>query len=258
MKRLLSFSAGLVAAAVLAHAASAQTTVTSVNVVGFQVSDSPSNSLAMYSMPFVPMDGDSSITNLFASELTGGNNAASGDNVQFWDASLQQYVLTYKSTLIGFDGWRYANLSVANEDLSIGRGFWLISKQNVDQTLNMSGEIVTDNTVTQQVLVGLNMLSYPYNAEIDITNTVLDTVVTEGLNLAAADNIIRWDIATQTYQTFYKSTLFPGSPAAPVWVNANDIFTPVALNLKQGEGFWLQRKAANGATTWVETKPYSL
>jgi hypothetical protein len=242
MKRLLILSASLVVAGSLIHQASAQTTVTSVNVVGFQVADVPGTNLAMYAFPFVPIDGDNSLTNLLASELTAGINVGAGDNILVWNAAGANYQTSYKKTTLG---WTDNGFTPSTRKLDIGRGFWVKSNNPIDQSVNFSGEVVTDNVVTQQILTGLNMVAYPYNAEVNITNTALDGLVQTGINVGAADNILVWQ--GSSYVTYFKKTTLG-------WTQNG--FTPATVTLKMGQGFWFNRKGAN--FSWEETKPYSL
>ena len=255
MKRLLSISAMMVVAATLSYTATAQTTVTSVNVVGFQVNDVLKDKpLSLVAFPFVAIDSDQSITNLLGGQLTPGSNVGDADTISFWDAGAQSYQRVYRSV---FNGNEWADSSnpfgVTTQELFIGRAFWVRSNNGAaDQVLNMSGEIVTDNTVTQQVIAGLNLLSYPYNAEVSMTNTTLSASMTPGSNLGDSDTISIWDVDTQSYIRYYRS-VFAGNQ----WAASSDPFTPVDLKIQMGQGFWLNRQAA-GAFTWTETKPYSL
>ncbi len=216
------------------------TTVTSVNVVGFQTQGVTSNDFQMYSLPFVAMSSDE-MGEIFTNQLSSGNTPSLADNVLFWNPALQVYEINWLSPI----GWLVGGSPTTNT-VPLARAFWVKSNLGTDQALTFSGEVVTNATIAQSLVQGFNMVSYPYNTSLSVTNTALDALSVSGNTPALADNIIKWDSASQAYVTYWLSPigwLIGGSPAVP--------------DLSMGEGFWFVRRTV-GTVVWTETVPYSL
>ena len=198
------------------------TTVTSVNVVGFKTSSVDSNAFHLYALPFNVM-GDSAIGAIFTNQLTAGGNPAAGDNVMFWDAATQQYIVNWKHAA----GW-VQGAQLSTQEVTLARAFWVKDNSLSGQSLTFSGEVVTNAVVSQSIMTGFNLLSYPFNTTVWVTNSALDAVAVAGTNPSNADNLMRWDDATQQYIAYWKH--------AAGWILGAQLATNLTISM--GEGFW--------------------
>ena len=62
--------------------------------------------------------------------------------------------------------WLNDDYEVADENLQIGTGFWI--KAGKEGTVLLSGEVPGDDPVTQNIVAGLNMVSYPWPMAVDL------------------------------------------------------------------------------------------
>jgi len=215
--------------------------VTSVNVVGYQNTDVDAAEYVLVAAPFYVMGTDNSIQTIFGDQFTGGANAGEGDQILFWDGS--EYKINWKHT----SGTWVEEGFASTQAIDQARGFWVKSNAGGDQVMSLLGEVVDDAVVTQRVSNGLNLLAYPYNASILVTNTTLDAVAQGGADPGAGDNLIKWNAGIQDYETYWKHT-------SGNWVK--DGFADNDAVLGMGEGFWYVRRGAG--VDWVESIPYTL
>lgn len=218
--------------------------VTSVNIVGFQKNAVNSNYYMMATVPFYSIEGSNSIQVIMAGQMTGGANVGSGDNVILWNPTAQTYVTTiYKHT----SGVWVEGVQVSTQEMYTGRCFWLKSNHPLsNQVVTFHGEVITDSVITQQVFHGYNMLSYPYDATVNITNTSLGAMAQGGANAGSSDNVIIFNPATQQYETYWRHT-------SGIWVKNVTPSNPV---LEMGQALWYYRYGPT--TNWVQEAPYSL
>jgi hypothetical protein len=238
MKRMLIVAS---VAAALAFGKAYGIEVYSENVVGFNKTDVDAGEYVMIASPFYQINGSNSVQTVLGNQLAPGASPALGDNLLFWDGVAQTYIVNWKHPA----GWiQGANLST--QDVTQARGFWVKSNTNVNQSVTFAGEVVEDGVITQRVYNGFNMLCYPYNSSINVTNSGLNSIAQAGGNPGTADQIIKWDAAGQTYVVYWKHALG--------WVQGANLATN--LNLVMGEAFWYLR--ITNTTDWIESVPYSL
>ena len=233
--------------ACIATGAFAQTgEVYSLNVVGFEKVTAPSNGLIMVSTPF--SRSPNTLDDVIGSQLKAGKTDISADNILTWDQPSQSY-LTYWLNQNDHK-WHALDGSLAtNANLTTPMGFWIQSRSGTNEIAVVSGDVVSSSVVTNPLLVGLNMVSYPFSTTIDINNSAL-TNGKAGKTDISADNIVMWNSSNQVYITF--------------WLNQNDrkwhgLDGSVATNVTvgAGKGFWYQNRNST-LFNWVEAKPYTL
>ena len=65
--------------------------------------------------------------------------------------------------------WLDSSNAIADEPLAIGEGFWLYAK-NANGTLTTSGEVPADTEISTTLVVGLNLVAYPWPMDADLAN----------------------------------------------------------------------------------------
>lgn len=244
--RLSSLLVAAIVCVVVAGSALAQTgEVYSLNIVGFQKLTASSQGLTMVSTPFSKAQGtlDEVITN----QLYGHKSSTYADNIYLWNPTNQAYENYYLKTdgrWYGFDGTLATNVNLTSQ-----KGFWVYNKRGLSNELFVvSGDVVDDAAVTNSLIVGMNMVSYPFSTPIDLNQSGL----TNGFGHKSstyADNVFLWDSAAKAYQNYYLKTdrkwyKFDGTLATNVMVGG-------------GGGFWYRNKG--GSTfVWTEPRPYTL
>ena len=206
--------------------------VYSPNVVGFQklagVSSS-SGGLILGSAPFIR-----AVPNLDSVIGTNGVNNSSdafADNVILFNRTNQQYTTYY---LGSSRRWRTASAFATNVYLTPGMGYWYVNRSNANINLVLCGEVVDDLFITNTIVPGLQLISYPFNADIRVSEMTL----TNGVNNASdafADNLILFNNMDQRYTTYYLGS-------SRRWRTASAFATNVFI--KSGQGFWYVSRAS--------------
>lgn len=221
MKRsLLGICGSLVATVVLA-----QGPVTSVNVVGFNKHSLEKGKLYLIASAFEDIDGN----RLSANEVI-GKQLPNGSQVHFYDG-----VTPYKTDTLGLSGWGQTNITFRGF-----MGFWVkvAAPQTTQQVWDVvfNGQVPMANSASNVVVSGLNMLGFPYTADVDFTNTALYAQAFNG------DQLHVYNTASNNYKTYTKT--FSGWPA-----------DAKALKLTQGLGFWYKSGRSTPVLD-VEARPY--
>jgi hypothetical protein len=117
----------------------------------------------------------------------------------------------------------------------------------------MVGDVVNDAAVTNTIVEGLQMISYPFSAPVVVSALTLTNGVA-GTSVGTADNLIFYVPSNQSYKTYY---LFSsGNPSFHRrWRDTSSFATNVMVN--PGQSFWY-RSRTNTPLTWVEKRPYTL
>lgn len=219
MKRsLLAVCAGMIATVGLA-----QGPVYSVNVVGFQKMTLERGKLYLIATAFEDINGNV----LHAADVI-GDQLPINSECHFYDGS------PYQSDARGFAGWS------SNIEFRGFMGFWVkvpAGAANPTYDLVLKGQVPMDSTVSNVVVSGLNMLGFPYTADVDFTNTAL--YASSQIN----DELHIFNSATGLYDSYAKS--FAG------WGASGE-----ALVLEQGVGFWYKSNAGSPKLV-EESRPYS-
>ena len=217
--------------------------VYSLNVVGFQKLAATSG-FTMVSTPFLRTPN--TLDDVIGSQLSGGKASSLGDNITMWNKTNQSYDTYWLRT----DGvWRTLSGTFAtNTSLTPDEGFWIRNRKSTGQTVVVSGDVVEDSSITNCLVPGFNMVSYPFSTEIDINKSAL-TNGKSGKASSLADNITVWDPAIQNYQTYWLRT-------DRVWRTLSGTMA-TGVTVGSGRGFWYRsRNTVN--FNWIEPRPYTL
>lgn len=244
----------LVLAGVCASPASAQTSVYS-NIVGFNRLDVPADGLALVSTPFIGVT-NASVQEVIGPQLTGGTSIGTADRILFWDAQENEFIRLWQlsSTNPDYDGkWIDDKAGAfATNEVNPGAGFWIQSIHSSNQAVYVVGDVVTNEVVSMTVNPGLQLVAYPFSADILLNSTGLTNGLA-GASYLEADHISMWDPDAQVFKRFW--LLASTNPLYNRrWIDdAQSIF---ATNLVHtGEGFWYERTAGT-SFEWVESRPY--
>ena len=240
----------LIIGAIFTGIAQAQSgAVYSLNVVGFQKVTVEPSALTMPGIPFDPASAE--LNDLIGDQLTAAKNEAGADNIYVWDAVAQEYKKYFLRSTIG-DKWvSYTDPNVATTDafLNVENGFWINASAVVTQELVLVGDVVNDAVVTNNIVAGLNMISYPFSTPMSINEIGL-TGGTAAKNEAGADNIYVWDADSQQYiEFFFRSTV------GNKWVAYTDPNTVASNVIDPAAGMWYN---SIGSFTWEAVRPYTL
>lgn len=222
MKRLAVVLAvlGLAAAAVTVISAE----VTSVNAVGFNKIQIPEDKLVLVCNPFLAMDG-STLDDIIGDQLPLGSAA------HVWDRENNNYTTVIRSSRGGWGG----------VTLNRGDSLWLeVPDSVVTNEVNFMGEVPDTLNLagtTTVTIVGIDAVGYSYPVERAWTNTTL------ALNSALGDALHVWDVDSQGYSTYIKSS-------RGGWGAAEN------LVLQIGQSFWYE--PVSGSNDWTEIVPYDL
>jgi len=220
--------------------------VYSLNVVGFQKINASSQGLTMVSTPFARAPSNT-LDDVIGDQLYGHKSSLYADNITLWDVTAQEYInYTLKPDGLWYD---FDNNRATNTSITPLLGFWVDNKQKLsNEIFVVSGDVVDDPVVTNSLVVGLSLVSYPFSTEININSSGLTNGYAHKSSLYA-DNLTVWDDSSQSYKSYSLKTDHK-------WYDFNNnLATDVVVGA--GKGFWYENR---GATTfeWVETRPYTL
>ncbi len=237
--------AGLVGLA-LAWTARAQAPVYSINVMGFQKVSVPANGLNAAGAPY--LKSSDGINTVIGEQLTPGSDVSDADSILFFDPQSQSYRIAYLydngSQLIWRDS--QSNQTATNPVLP-GVGFWVKSNHSTNQTMYVSGNVITSPTHATPVAPGLQLLSYPYSYPVSLNALTLAAGATKGSSLDTSDALYLWNPDAQQFQIFFyyeDGSLVDFATGDP----ATNVISP-------GSAFWF--KHLGDAFTWVETNRYT-
>jgi hypothetical protein len=213
----------------LATSAMAQGPVYSVNTVGFNKITLERNKLYLIATAFEDINGNS----LYANDVF-GTQVPAGTAINFYDgvADPSPYTTVTRAAFGANNGWP-TNLAFQGF-----MGFWIkipAAAANPSYDVVLKGQVPMDNTTSNIVVSGLNMLGYPYTADVAFSNTALFASAQTG------DQLNLWNPSTTNYTQFTK-------PGFGTWVAGAQI-------LRQGQGFWFKR-AAGTPVLDTEARPY--
>lgn len=214
MKKMV---AGLIAAAVFAGIAQAQSTY-SQNAVGFINKDVAKGKLVALTIPFVNMDSEDGSWDFDSTQMA--QEAATGSYVYFWNGTAWS---PFNKGRGGF---------TSKHQLKPGEAFFF--KPMSDMTVTMAGE-VPDDTATPVEVVGsgnLSAIGNPYPVPFDF----------DGSDLASA-------ASTGAYVYFWNGTAW--SP----FNKGRGGFTS-KHNVEPGEGFFFKTIKSDASKDWEVEKPY--
>ena len=265
MKKLIMTAAVVACAAVV----TAQT-VTSANIVGYsKVAKPGSADLNILGVTFVSQNN--LLSELCPVDQFNGALDVPGNADQLIIYTPGSGYATYAkydaSSYPGYEdqvGWQAAGTfgfgqPFVDPVVPAGSSLWIKSAPTASAVdVILSGEVVSDEIVTNSIVAGLQMISNPFSEAVKLDDLNLYEGATGALDVPGnADQIIVFDSGTQAYTTyaFYDVRSY-GYPENSGWKSAGafGFADPITTyEVAPGEGFWCSAKAG---FTWVESNKY--
>jgi hypothetical protein len=265
MKKI-AMTAALVACAAVVTAQ----TVTSANIVGYSKVDKPGDTdLNIMGITFQSVSNK--LSELCPVDQFNGATDVPGNADQLIIYTPGSGYATYAkydvSHYPGYEdqvGWQAAGAygfgqPFVDPVVPAGSSLWIKSAPGAGSTnVILSGEVVSDEIVTNSIVAGLQMISNPFSEAVKLDDLNLYENATGALDVPGnADQIIVYDAGTQGYTTyaFYDVRSY-GYPENSGWkaAGAFGFADPVTTyEVQPGEGFWYSAKAG---FTWVESNKY--
>lgn len=231
--------------------ASAQITdaVYSVNVIGMQKVEAVPPSRGSYTMIGMPFD--QIIPNL--DNVVGTNGVANNNSL------LADQVLIYNPTgnppgfkiywLAANRRWVSSTGFATNIYLLPGGGAWYLNRAVTNRQLTFVGDVVMDDAVTNYIVEGLQILSYPFSSPVNLASLTFTNGRANNNSLLADQVMIHNNLVNPPVFDIYWLS------SQRRWVSAKGFATNVIIN--PGQSFWFQSRT-NAVQTWVENRPYEL
>jgi hypothetical protein len=259
-----SFASGLLGAVACAGVSlsSLAQEVYSPNVVGFQKLSVVTNGSRMV-MASTPFDATSNnINNVIGPQLYGSNTSAKSANVIVWNKTNQSYKSYWLAGTISAGNplnnkWIDGSKLASNAIVDPGMSFWMKqAPAGSQQQVVVCGEVVDIPTSSIPVLPGMQMLSYPYNTDIYLTQTTFYACGAYGTNTSAkSDQVIVWIPTNQAYKSYWLAgTIGPANPLNNQWIDGSKLASNTVL--RSGQGFWYKHRSTG--FVWIESRPYTL
>ncbi len=245
-------------------------TVYSVNVVGFQKVVVPpydeSGGMQLLGVPFDAQPG--TLDDIIGTHGHAGDNSAVADNVILYnpdapDAEKYQiFYLRNNPQMNDTPMWRTVTPPqtwATNVFLQPNDGFWYVNRSAVSLTNVFIGDVVADEEIAINIVPGLQLISYPFSAPVQLHELGL----TNGLSSdssATADIITFYDatkpLGLQYTQYYLRPD--PQNQNIPKWRYAG-VPQHWATNvvIQPHQGFWYQSRAES-SFMWTVSRPYSL
>jgi hypothetical protein len=198
-------------------------TVTSQNIVGY--SKEANDSLQINAAQFWVGAGNTT-TEVYGDQLPVGSKVY----VYVPGSGYGGNIATYQSVFIGGTAW---NLE---QDLSPGVGHWVETPGAAPSIT--AGEVPLDDSVTNNLVPGLQLISYPYPVQVSISQMELNPTVGDKIYKYVPGSGYGGNIAT------FQSVFIGGT----AW--------NVDLTFDVGEGFWYESASA-GTVQWVVNRPFT-
>ncbi len=217
----------------LATSALAQGPVYSVNIVGFNKHVLERGKLYMIATAFEDV-GTDGVLALRANDVF-GNQLPNGTTVNYYHPSSTNDLTPYDQDAKNFAGWS------SNIVFQGFMGFWVktpATPAGAPYELVMKGQVPMDGSSSNLVGGGLNMLGYPYTADVKFTNTGLFASSING------DQLFVWDGAITNY-----------NPPAGFSKNFAGWGPATNLTLRMGVPFWYKRNSGSPILE-TEVRPY--
>ncbi|NQU40012.1 MAG: hypothetical protein HQ523_08680 [Lentisphaerae bacterium] len=254
MKRILSVLAVVALVAMTAQAVD----VKSENVAGVINIEIPAGGLKIVGLNLDAFaTGEDTLLGILGGQLAEGGNfdPSTADKVLLWNGS------SYDVYGVRADDHQFHDATdlgtwlgaAVNPTLGPGDAFWVEDAVGDGVSLSLTGQAVASDPVQIAISAGLQFVSYPLSAKIDIqsTNFANETGVGKGgaFDPSTADKIILWN--GSSYDVI-------GLKDDNQWYDATDLGTwlgsAVTLDIDLGVGFWYEHQLSG--FTWTETNPY--
>lgn len=228
-------------AAVLGFAASiVSAQVYSQNIVGYVKKTAPQNGLAIQGVPFLGTNSVS-VSELFSDTLP------LNSKIYVYGAggySIEQYAEENS-------GPPFFNISTnwSPDTTTIDgtAGFWIQLPAGADKENVYAGEVPVDD-MSISILPGLNLITYPFPASVEWTNTALSA------NASLGDKVYVWDAEGQTYSIINQ---YSEENSGPPFFNISTNWTDTSMSIDMANGFWYESQLVT-TNIVVEPVPYSL
>ena len=243
----------------ISFAAHAQT-VGSANVMGYTKVSKPAGGLQLMAVAWE----DSPLTDLITtSQFYGHYNIGDADTIITWDAESQGYVKYALFSTVPAGGditeWRsFTNFygTAVNPTLEAGSAIWIKSPSAPgDTNILTSGNVTLDQSVTNLIVSGLQMLAYPFSAKATLNEMAFIESGAKGhYNIGSADTIITWDAESQGYVKYALFSTVPAGGDITEWRSFTNFYgSAVNPTLDLGSGFWYKTQTN---FSWVATNNY--
>jgi hypothetical protein len=237
----------------VAAVAGAQDPVPSINVVGYAKLPQPPG-LDLKSAIFYVMSGTNSLQELLGTNGVGGANEQQADTVYLYDTGIGGYRTFFLMTnaTIPELNWKWAEYTEdgyvpATVEIWPGTGFWVRNRSTVTNYYSQLGEVELTNEVSITIHPGLQILAYPYAADINVSALSLTNGVAAN-GQQSADNLFVYVPEFAAWREFFLK-------ADRKWYEyTEDGDVLASLQLKAGQGFWYRSRG--GSFQWVEKRPY--
>jgi hypothetical protein len=166
-----------------------------------------------------------------------GDQLPVGTKVYLYTTGSGYSISTYESYFDLDTFTTVTNWNPKTADLSGATGFWVENNSGAAVQSIMSGEVPMDDSFTNSIVEGLQLLTYPYPVAMD--------VVDMGFSPNIGDKIYTYSsgYSIATYETYFDIDTF---------TTVTD-WNPKTASVEVGEGFWYEGVAAS---TWVATRPF--
>lgn len=222
-------------AAVLGFAASmASAQVYSQNIVGYST-DVSAPGLHISGFQFYNGVGD--VESVYGESLPVGT--------KIWSYNGAGYDTSIFEEQIDWNAWPPVTNSVWNPatlPLDNASAYWVDNPADVTVTSIVSGEVPLDDAITNMIVGGLQLVSYPYPVAITSADQL-------GFDPYVGDKI--WKFNGVGYDTTVYEEQIDWNAWPPV---TNTVWNPAEFSVGIGEGFWYD---AAGDSVWVADRPFT-
>ncbi|AKJ64421.1 hypothetical protein [Kiritimatiella glycovorans] len=257
MHRKRMLSATSLALILVAGISSAQDVVVSENIVGF-VRENTEPGVQIVGVPFV--NGTNTLAEIVGTNGVAGNDISNADVVyaytpeatsykEFWLAD-DSYGAEFQRKWIDHD-----QSIVATNEFTSEAALWYKSRAATSNELVFVGEVVADGAVTNTIVPGVQLVSYPFSCDQSLNEMSLTNGLA-GEDISTADTIYLYVPGEGGYKSFWLADDSYGAEFQLKWIDRDK--AEVATNVVgMGQGFWYRSRGAS-AFDWVEERPYDL
>lgn len=240
--------------------------VHSVNIVGFVKKTLPAGGTVLTTCNFDQIDGTTNtLLSVFGTNQlkTASGNYLLGDRIMLWDTAQAKYqawvqFTTDKQFYKANSSAEWGTHVVGNPTIPAGTAMWVIAGSGgTTKDLVFSGEVVDVTTQKVNIVLGPQLISYPFTAAIDLQNTDFKNDGTKKAsgNYLLGDQILVWTgTGYQGYCLFSGDSQWYKASSSAEW--SSHVLASNTVNL--AEGFWYIAKSGSAIITngWSEVKPY--
>lgn len=226
-------------------------TVSSANIVGY-VKSVQQDGLQIITSPF----GGGTLNEIAPTNGLGGTTLSTADNVYLYVPG-EGYKNYFLAGDVGNPEYNYKWFdnetgTLATNVIPAGQSFWYRSRVGTTNEVVFSGNVVLDNSITNQIVEGLQLISSPYSASLDLNSLGLTNGL-GGTTLSSADNIHLY-VPGEGYKNYFLAGDVGNPEYNYKWFD-NETGTLATNKISMETGFWY-RCRKTGGFTWVMPRPY--